>query len=509
MRVLMPQTKIQQGLRSPRWKLRAAGGALATLAAGGLLPLRAQSFFNPYTAPLPAFGSTLPSGDGAGDNFLINRGVPYNPVGSGAAHDYNMKFGPVTASISGGTSFSYYDNYNLVPDGSGLKQEDEFSINPTLGIAFQWPVRRDSILHFDVGFGYALFLNHPNLDRFTITPASAWDYQFRVGDVHFTLMDHIGTSGDSSTRSDLSGTGSAEAVQFRRISNTIGLSAAWQPTRLYTFSGSYALDFDHGLGDSFGLADHLTHSLSAAMFRRLNSEWTVGLSASAFRNEYLQGVQNNSTGYGAGPTVSWKPSAFLNFSGSVRYNVAQSEGNGQIADRNGSSGAGYDFTVQHVINRYLNHALSVSSGIDLGVGANFNENFSINYRLSWQITKAMTLAFLANRQETTQSGAAYDFFSPPAGSRLFLDQNNQLVLVGPDGQVIRTLPDGSFPSGNLLLIPRAKETSESYNFGLSTSFQLTRRLSASVSYLHNLRLSNLPLHDYNQNTYTLSLGYRF
>ena len=72
------------------------------------------------------------------------------------------------------------------------------------------------------------------------------------------------------------------------------------------------------------------------------------------------------------------------------------------------------------------------------------------------------------------------------------------------------LPFGSFPaSGNLVLVPRAQEESEAYTFALSTGFQITRRLSASVSYLHTLRLSNLPLHDYNQNTYTLSLGYRF
>ena len=509
MRVLMLQMKGQWCPRSPSGKLRVAGGALAGLAAGSLMQLRAQSFFNPYTAPLPAFGSALPSGTGAGDDFTINRGVPYNPTGGSVVHDYNMKFGPVTASVTGGTSFSYYDNYNLVPDGSGLKQEDELAINPTLGIAFQWPVRRDSILHFDVGFGYAVLLNHPKLDRFTITPASAWDYQLKLGDVRITLADHIGTSGDSSTRTDLSGTGSADAVQFRRISNTISLSAAWQPTRLYTVSGAYALDFDHGLGDSFGLADHLTHTLSTAVFRRLDSQWTVGLSASAFSNQYLQGIQNNSTGYGAGPTLTWKPSPFLNFSGSVRYNTAQSDGGGTIGDRNSSSGAGYDFSVQHVINRHLNHALSVSSGIDLGVGVNFNQTFTINYRLGWQITEALNLAFIANRQTTSQSGAGYDFVSYDLAD-LFQDKVTHQFFLLNSSNVLTPLPFGSFPaSSNLLLIPRAKEESEAYNFGLSTGFQITRRLGASVSYQHTLRLSNLPLHDYNQNTYTLSLSYRF
>jgi hypothetical protein len=509
MNLLMPKLKGRWAPPSSGWKLRATGGALAGLAAGGLFQVRAQSFFNPYATPLPAYGSTLSSGEGAGDNFLINRGVPYSPTGTPAMHDYNMKFGPVTASLGGGLSTSYYDNYNLVPEGSGLKQEDELSITPTLSLAFQWPIARDSTLHFDVGFGYAVFLNHPDQDRFTISPASAWDYQFKVGDVRFTLVDHISSSGESSSqRTDLTGTGSASAVQFRRLSNTIGLTAAWQPTRLYTVSGSYALDFDHGLGDSFGLADHLTHTLSTAVFRRLNTHWTVGLSASAFRNEYLEGIQNNSMGYGAGPTVSWQPSAFLNFSGSVRYNTAKSESTGTIGDRNGSSGAGYDFTVQHVINRHLNHGLSLSSGIDLGVGVNFNDTVTLSYRLGWQISKAMTLNFNASRAVTTQSGAGYDFFKivpvrdPVTG--------NIVGFVTPDGQPISPSPGALIDlSSGLLLQPRPKEETEAYSFGLGTGFQLTRRLSASVNYIHTLRLSNLPLHDYNQNTYTLSLGYRF
>ncbi len=511
MNVLMPNLKGRWAPRASGWKLRAAGGALAGLAAGSLCQVRAQSFFNPYTTPLPAYGSTLNSGEGAGDNFLINRGVPYSPIGAAPMHDYNMKFGPVTASVGGALSTSYYDNYNLVPEGSGLKQEDELSINPSLSIAFQWPIARDSTLHFDVGFGYAIFLNHPEFDRFTISPASAWDYQFKVGDVRFTVVDHIGTTGDSfSQRTDLTGTGSASAVQFRRLSNTIGLTAAWQPTRLYTVSGSYALDFDHGLGDSFGLADHLTHTFSTAVFRRLDSHWTVGLSASAFRNEYLEGIQNNSTGYGAGPTVSWQPSPFLNFSGSVRYNTAKADSNGTIGDRNGSSGAGYDFSVQHIINRHLNHVLSVSSGIDLGVGVNFNNTFAITYRLGWQISKAMTLNFNANRAVTTQSGAGYDFVNFAPGDVGVDPATHQLYLRDSAG-VFEPVAAGAlvdFGHG-LLLLPRPLEESEAYNFGLGTSFQLTRRLTASVNYIHTLRLSNLPLHDYNQNTYTLSLGYRF
>jgi hypothetical protein len=89
-----------------------------------------------------------------------------------------------------------------------------------------------------------------------------------------------------------------------------------------------------------------------------------------------------------------------------------------------------------------------------------------------------------------------------AGQRLFGENRVQEAIAKFSGL------KSDYP-GLELLLPRPKEETEAYTFGLGTGFQLTKRLNASVNYIHTLRLSNLPLHDYNQNTYTLSLGYRF
>ena len=506
----------RRDVRLSGWEVRAKGGALAGLAAAGLVSARAQSFFNPFQAPLPGIPETgvdAGAGLGAGDDFQITRGVPYNPTGGGRQHDYNFKFGPVSADLSASLSAYYSDNINLVASGSGLKQEGDLTLYPSVGVAFQWPVNRDTMLRFDVGVGYYLSINHPEFNHLglNLTPGSSWSYQFPVGDVRVTLFDRLattGSSGNGTQRSDLSGTGSSSSVQFNRFSNSSGISAAWQPTRRTTFSVGYTLDFDYGLNDSFAFSDHLTHSLSAAMFQRLNARWTAGISASAFLNEYLQGIQNNSTGYGVGPLVTWRPSRFLNFSGSVRYNVAQIQSTGAIADRNGSGGVGYDFSVQHIINRRISHSLSVSSGIELGVGANFNQAFTISYRASWQLTQRLALSISANRQSFTQSGAGYDFYIAPAGSKP--DPADPLVVILPDGTK-KPLPAGSlhYPGTTEYLLYRPAEEAETYNFTAGTAFALTRKLSASVGYAHTLKVSKLAFHDYDQNTYSLSLNYRF
>jgi hypothetical protein len=498
-------------LRPSGWKLRAAGGALAGLTAGGLVQVRAQGFFNPFGATLPAGMPAFAGEGGAGDNFQITRGVPYNPaVGGGGGHpDYNFKLGSVTGTLGASLAANFNDNYNQVPDGSGLKQEYDLTLNPMLGLAFRWPINHDNTLNFDVGVGYSFSVNHPQFDRLTISPSSSWNYQFRAGEVRFTVFDRLGTSGTSGASGQFTGTGSASAVQFNRLSNSTGLSAAWQPTQHTTISAGYSVDLDYGISDSFAFSDHVTQSLSLAMFQRLNAHWTLGVSGSVYMNDYLQGIQNNSTGYGAGPTMTWQPSRFLNFSASVRYNVANAQHTGIISDTGGSGGLGYDFSVQHTVNRRFNHGVSFSSGFELGVGANFNQTFTIAYRAGWNLTQRIALSATVNRQSLTQSGASYLFTALPAGD-LFVPAG----VVGPPGilappGVFQPLPAGSLLFGQLIAIPQQAESADIYNFTLGTSFALTRKLSTSVGYGHILKASNLPLHDYNQNTVSVSLSYRF
>ena len=98
--------------RPDRWGPRAAGGALAGLLAGGLVSARAQSFFNPYASPLPQLpGLPTDAQRLPGDDFLINRGLPYNS-GTAQARDYNFKLGPAKGSVYASMGMTYTDNLN-------------------------------------------------------------------------------------------------------------------------------------------------------------------------------------------------------------------------------------------------------------------------------------------------------------------------------------------------------------------------------------------------------------
>lgn len=482
-----------------------AAGAVSCLLSAGLPATLGQGFFNPYQSPLgqiptiPADAHGLP-----GDNFLIGRGMPYKS-GPGAAQDYNFKVGPVKGSVYGTTTSSYTDNINLSDGAGGREAEGELTSNPSLNVGLHWELSEYNTLRMDFGIGYVFYMNHPELNRVSLDlkPNSTFDYRFIIGDVRFAVYDRISTSGGSgfAPRNDITGDGSIGSVDFQRLSNSAGLSAAWAATRSTTVTSGYDYTIDRGLGDSFALADHDTHSLSAALFEKLDPRWTVGLSGSVYQNTYSEGFQSGSHGYGTGPVLNFQPTRNINLSASVRYQVSYSDRTGANGDTSGFAGVTYNLAATHTINRHLRHGVGLGRNSDLGIGANFNDTFSVAYNLGWTFAKALGLNFGVNYSSSTQSGPGFDFVTVPAGT--FLPAGTLLadgsVLIGPV-ILVRDI---------VLPVKRQGESSDTLSFSIGTGMPITRKLSATLGYSHYFRLSDLAGHGYHQNTVTLALNYRF
>jgi hypothetical protein len=478
---------------------------------------RAQSFFDPFSdagaaTPFPAFPTNgfneLPGTDGnAGDNFLIQQGMPYNPVvARGGLRRYRMKFGRATGNIGTGVSMTYTDNGNLVGAGSGASAQGDFAVATSLSIGLSMPLDRENSLQLNVGLGYAHHFNRNIPDQITISPASAWDYQTTLGPVRLTIYDRIATPGSAGPSPQISGTGSLTAVNFHRFNNDAGFSAALPQGKSTTLSMGYSLNTDVGMGDAFSQQDHLTHSVTLAVFERLNRRWTVGFSSSAYLNQFFQRFQNDSKGYGLGPTLTWQPNRRFNVSASTRYSVGYSQATGVVADTHGFAGVTYDLSIENYLSRQISHGISGGSHVDLGIGSNFAETLGANYHLSWRVTNKIPLTLMALYTDTAQTGIGYDF-RPIPDRALFVSGATPQLLTA-NGLI--PLPTGTLltPSG-LLAEPRAAERSRMVNLSWSTSYQFTDNLSAGMSYSHGIRLSNLTGHGYSVNTVTLSLSYQF
>ena len=499
------------------WWRGGSGIGLIAAALGSTVSTSGQSFFNPFSDPgatmafpaMPAGGfNELPGTNGeAGDNFLIQNGLPYNSVvGRGGHPHYRLKLGKATGSITTGVSLTYVDNANLVTAGNGGTPESDLSLTSSLGIGFNLPVNRDNTLQFNLGIGYSHHFNQNQPDQISLAPSSQWDYRMNLGPVRLTLFDRISTPGTLSPVSQISGTGSFASINFNRLNNDIGMSTSWQQGKSTTYSAGYDLTTDIGMGDKFAQQDHMTHSLSLALFERLDRQWTIGVSGSAYMNQFFERFQNDSKGFGVGPTLTWQPTRRLNVSASTRYSFAVSQPTGVVADTHGFAGMTYDVNVEQYLTTRVAHGLGGGRHVDLGIGSNFAKTLNANYHLSWRWSSRVGLSFLSTYVQSGQSGIGYDFFPLPGGAVFIPGAIPQLLT----STGVTPLPPGTLltPSG-LLAQPRAAEDSQQLIFAPSLSMQLTDNLSAGLSYSYRIRLSNLAGHDYAQNSVTLSLSYAF
>ena len=489
--------------------------APAWVLSGGFFAAVGQGFFNPFseagaTVPFPvappATFSELPTGDTlAGDNFLIQQGLPFNPTSSGSRH-YHLRLGRATGSISTSLSASYLDNVNLASGNQNSGGGEDITMTASLGVGFNMKLNRDNNLNFNLGIGYSHSFSRSIQDQISIGPSSQWDYRMNLGQVRLTIYDQISTPGSLTPGPQVSGTGSAAAVNFHRLGNAIGVSAALQRGRGTTFSAGYTLSTDIGLGDMYSEQNHMTHSLNMAVFQRLNRQWTLGVSGSVYLNNYFTKFQNDSQGYGVGPTLSWQPARRINVSASARYSVANSLQTGKVADANGFAGLTYDLAVQQSINKRISHGLNGGSHVDLGLGSNFAKTLNANYNFSWAFSSKMSLSFVSSYITSAQSGFGYDFVAIPAGA-LFIPGSPPTLLTGTGASA---LPFGTLLTpGGLLAQPRTSETYQFVSLSPAISRRVSDHLSASLSYSRRIRMSNLAGHDYAQNAVSLSLSYAF
>ncbi len=499
------------------WWGSGTGIGLLAAALGSSHHASAQGFFNPFAEPgatvafpIPQSGSftELPGTDGdAGDNFLIQGGIPYNPVvGRGVHQHYRLKLGRATGSITTGIALTYVDNANLVSADAGGAPQSDLSITSSVGVGFNMPLDRDNTLQLNLGIGYSHHFNQNQPDQLSISPTTQWDYRMNLGSIRLTFYDRVSTPGTVGPGAQISGSGSFASINFHRLDNNIGMSAAWQKGKSTTYSAGYDLTTDIGLGDKFAQQDHLTHSLSLALFERLDRRWTVGVSGSAYENQFFERFQNDSQGFGVGPTLTWQPTRRFNLSASARYSLAISKPTGVVADTRGFAGLTYDVNAEQYLTSRLAHGLGGGSHVDLGIGSNFAKTLTGNYHLAWRWSPRVAINFISSYIQSGQSGTGYDFIPLPNGALFIPGATPQLLT----SSGLTPLPVGTLLTpGGLLAQPRAAEDSQQIIFAPGIGFQVTDNLTASLSYSYRIRLSNLTGHDYAQNSVTGSLSYAF
>lgn len=486
---------------------------LGTASAAVLAPLASwgQSLGTPYfpsTSPAAAYDDSQAEPAFAGDNFLANSSLPARPTGGDHRH-YNLKFGSLEATFGASLTTTYQDNILLNPGGSGPRPEGDLTLNPEVHAGLFVPLSPRADVHLDLGVGYRFNVNHPGLDTLSIRPGSTLDYQWYVAGVRLFFFENMGTGSLASTQPELVGNGSTALVNFSRFQDNAGLTATIDAGRDASVSLGYNFGVDVGLDDQFSQLDRITHSVSAAWFEQVGPRLTVGLSSSAFLNDYLTAFQNDSQGYGLGPLIEWRPTRYLTISANGRFTDASfGSGGGAIAGSTSFSGLTYDLSFRHTISRQLNYSFQFSKALNFGLGNNYNTETSYTGHLQWVFRQGWTGTLGVSFADFSPSGEAFSYIVPPPNS-IFVGQNPPLLFPGGLGPPV-VLPAGSVVvPGGLIAEPFAVEKPSFLSIPLSVQCVVNKHLTTSVGYSYQKRISNFASRQYENNLFFVTAGYQF
>lgn len=415
-----------------------------------------------------------------GNSAYLNRTSPFLPFNAPEPSDYNLKLGKLTARLRAGTQVELNDNIFITEK----EAESDIAFGPYVGAGFLWPLSQENILHFDIGLGYRWYLDHRDLDSFSITPNSHIDYRMLVGDLQINIHDDFGLQIDPSTRPDLSGAPGQE-LNYKRFSNTAGINVGWQATRRLNLGVGYDYTIDRSLTEDYTYLDHDTHTFSGSAFYTLSPRWTVGLNTSYSINDYLLeesslntvSIHNDGDTFQIGPVLVYKPSEFLTFTATGGYVTSHFDGKPQSAATNvvedsniNYSGAFYGGSIRHTINKKISHSFQVNQNVGLGINANYTETLAMQYGVNTKLNSAISLNTTLGYEKFKSSN---EYLASVAGKTSYGDSGYRLMAY------------------------------------IGTSLQISRKWTLGIAYTHAFKDSDFVGRDYTQNRVIFDLARQF
>ena len=410
-----------------------------------------------WLAGLSLLASVVGAAAEAGQRTQYSRTSPQLPYTSPSPVKYNLKYGKLTARVTGSVDVEYNDNIDLAEKNG----QSDLSVGARMGVGFRFPVTEENIMQMDVEVGYRWYLNHPAINTISLAPAtqSHWSQTIIIDQVRLNIHDLFSIQIDPLTRQEISGK-PGKLINFRRFHNVAGLDVDWQPARRWVFFGGYDYIIDRGLGDDFASLDRDDHSFNGGIEYQASERLSTRVTGGYTFSEYSKKIQNGGDSWSVGPGISWHPTKRIDIDASASYWVSSFDHTGTIADQSQFSGVVFAVSARQEINRRTSHTLRFSRGVGMGLGSNYTDSYTVQYGVVRKLSRNITL----------NANLAYEPFSTS----------------GPGG-----------------------ESGERYLFNLGTSFKLSTAWHAGVGYAFAWKSSSLPGRDYTQNRLTLDLTRQF
>jgi hypothetical protein len=392
---------------------------------------------------------------------------------------YNLQVGPIKFRFSATMGLEYNDNINLAEDSTYVfpgnvrittEPQSDLIFRPQINLDALWPITQLNTLRFDVGIGYAFYLDHTdyNTTAILVTPGSQLAFDIFVGDFRINLHDRFSVQQDPIAEIALS-----NVADYGRFENTGGVSVLWDLNQAVV-----TLGYDHytyiSLVDQFEYLDRNADILSGSIGFTPSSTMTIGVEGSFVNTYYDQMVLNDSRAFNAGLFLETQVSSNLRVRIAGGYQQIDFDDNGLVTDSQDVDDYYANLVISHRVNSVLTQNLAIGHENQLGVNSNYLTLNYIRHTTNWNILYHTLLSTELFYEESTESGGRFT-----------------------GGSVI--------PGFN----PFAAEDAHRYGGALAVGYQLTPHVTLGLRYQYTQKDSNLPLRDYRQNRIGIDGTYSF
>ena len=376
--------------------------------------------------------------------------------------------GPVQVTLIPYTRVGIDDNINLT--ATNTESDVIIGAGSTLGVA--WQATGKSVLQLSAQIGYNWYLNHPDHDYLQISPGSALTWGFKLSDWLVTFFDQF-----NYTRNDIAVASVSNVSGIPIVDNTLGMRAQWQPGN-WLLEAGYSYDTYYSTSSQYNYLDNNSDYFFTRGAWLYSEHGQLGVEGSASYTYFSYPPENNNNSYSVGPYVQWQPDPSITVSvhgGPTFYSFAPNASN---PTQNNLSSYYVSLDVFHQMTEFLSEELTLNRSVSLGIGSGspYYQQLSIDYLARWYAKPWLNFFLRLDYQQGQQ---------PFQEGYQFVDRPPFIVPFYATEYYNR---EGVSPGVN---------------------YQLTKKISANLSYTHWTRGSNISQNTYSDDSATLELQYSF
>ena len=384
---------------------------------------------------------------------------------------YNLLVGPVRFRVSATAGLEYNDNINV----ADVETQEDFIFRPQVNFNALWPVTQLNTLRFDIGLGYAFYLDHSqyNTNGVLLTPGSQLSFDVFVSDFRINFHDRFSLQQDPIGEPGLS-----NVADYGRFQNTAGVSVLWDLNKAVV-----TLGYDHytfiATNDDFEYLNRNAEMLTGSISIAATTTTAVGLEGSYVFNRYDLNVLNDSNTFSIGAFVETQLTNYIKVRVAGGYQGISFDGDevrlGPFPDGFLPGGGNFltyqdsgdlsdyylNLLISHRINAAITQRLAAGHESQLGVNSNYIKLNYVRHTATWNVINRTLLSTELFYEDAEDSGG-------------FIDEHLHR-----------------------------------YGGALSIGYQLTRHVTLGARYQYTQKDSDVAFRDYRQNRISLDGTYSF